>query len=235
MKNATQNVKKLNSLIKKLAKPAPTVFPDGDDSIVVLVQSFLMWEATTEKALIAYQRIIDDVVDFNDLRACMPFEVADMIGARYPKALERCERLRATLRDIYRGEHAVCFEALRDKGKRDIKKYIDSLDGITPYVASRVQLTAFDVHSIPVDEQLRLRLVAAEVVDAKQSVGDLTNWLARQIKAEEGQAVHAAFQAWMDTPQGKTTRGAKRSTSSKKKTTKKNPSSKKSTAKAANS
>ncbi len=221
MKNANQCTKKLTSLIKKLPASTPPEFPDGDDPIVVLVQSFLMWEASTAKMLTAYPRILESVVDFNDLRVSMPFETADMIGTRYPRALERCERLRATLREIYLREHAISFESLRDMGKRDIKKYLESLDGITPYIASRVLLIAFEVHGIPVDEQLRARLVAEGAATADQSVGELANWLSRHVKAEDSLAVHFTLQAWMDGGRGKSSRTAPESSGGKKKSGKK--------------
>ena len=34
--------------------------------------SFLMWESTTSKAQSAFERVLDSVVDFNELRVCMP-------------------------------------------------------------------------------------------------------------------------------------------------------------------
>lgn len=215
MKHAIQGLKKLNGIIKKYAPAAPPEFPDGDDPVAIMIQSFLMWESTTDKAMTAYQRLLDSVVDFNDLRVCMPFEIADIIGTRYPLAMERSERLRATLRDVYLREHIVNFDALKDTGKRDIKKYFDSLDGITPYVASRVLLISFGVHGLPVDEQLRSRLIEKDVVQTNLDVTGLANWLSRQIKADDSLDAHFAFQAWMDATRGK----SGRSPASKKKTT----------------
>jgi hypothetical protein len=212
--NANASIRKLNSLLKSLPAASPRALPDADNVLAVLVQSFLLWESTTDKALAAYQKVLDHVVDFNDLRVCMPHETAEVLGARYPRAQDRCERLRATLRDIYLREHAVDLSSLTGMGKRDVKKYIESLDGVTTYVAGRVQLLCYQVHSIPVDEQLRAALIAEGAADESQNVADLAGWLARQIKSEEGLRAHQAFQAWIDRGPGKLPR--RRSTTKKK-------------------
>ena len=75
-------------------------------------------------------------------------------GDRTVAGLDRFRRLRAVLRNVYLREHAVTLERLADAGKRDAKKYIDSLDGMVPYVAARVLLLCFDVHGVPVSTQV---------------------------------------------------------------------------------
>lgn len=205
MKNANSSEKNLASLLKKIPVVPSPDFSDADNPVSVLIMSYMMWESTTKKAITAFEQLQEEMVDYNDLRVCMPHEVVDMIGTRYPKAQDRCERLRATLRDIYLREHSVTLEPLKTQGKREIRKYIDTLDGIVPYVAARVQLLSFNAHGIPVDDQLLEMLIGAKIADDDTSVIDLTNWLGRQIKAEKGLETHLALQDWVDQGPGKTT------------------------------
>ena len=198
MKNAPVAIKKFSALLKKVGHAKPTEFPSPEDPIAVLVMSFLMWESTTDKALAAYERIMENVVDFNDLRVCMPHETLEYIGQRYPRALDRAQRLRAALRNIYLREHAVNLNKLMGSGKREAKKYIESLEGIVPYVSSRLALLSFDTHIVPVDDQLRTLLIEAEVSDNSVENAELGSWLAAQVKAGDGPATHAALQAWVD-------------------------------------
>ena len=198
MKNASVCAKKLSALLKKVGPATPPAFPSPGDPIAVLVMSMLMWESTTEKAQAAYARLMEHLVDFNDLRVCMPHETLELIGPRYPRALDRCQRLRAVLRNIYLREHAVSLERLSGSGKRDAKKYIESLEGIVPYAASRVLLLSFETHAIPVDDQLRIQLIEAEASDSSMEIPDLSTWLASQIKAEDGAAAHLSLQSWID-------------------------------------
>lgn len=211
MKNAAVGAKKLSALLRKIghvAPPAPaTPLSEGEDSadvaskhdpIATLVMSFLLWESSMDKAQAAYERIVESVVDFNDLRVSMPHETVEMIGPRYPLALNRAQRLRAALRNIYLREHAVSLDKPAAAGKRDLKKYIESLEGMVPYVANRALLLCFETHGMPVDEQLRTALIEAEVADASVEVPELALWLASQVRAGDAVAVHASLQSWMD-------------------------------------
>jgi endonuclease III len=227
MKNATECAKKLAALMKKLPEAETPGFPDQDDPVAVLIQSFMMWEATTEKALSAYASIKDHIVDYNDLRVSLPHEMAGWIGARYPRAEERCQRLRAVLRNIYLREHEASMKSLAAAGKRDIKRYVESLEGVVPYVANRVLLLCFDTHAVPVDEQLRAQLIAAGAVDDSADCAEIAGWLSRQIKAADGQAAHVALQAWIDAGGDKTARTTRKKTTANKTTTKKKTTKKK--------
>ncbi len=199
MTTAEKNATKLNALVKKYASADPPEWPDQDDPVAVLVFSFLLWETTSEKALIAYRHIRSSVVDFNELRVCMADEIQDIIGVRYPGGIDRCHRLRATLRDLYSREHAVTLEAVSTLGKRDVRKYLDSLEGIVPFIASRVALLSFDAHAIPVDEQLRARLIDEGVIGDAVDLAETISWLERQIKATEARQAHMALQRAVET------------------------------------
>jgi len=198
VKNAPVAIKKFSGLLKKLGDVKPMEFPSADDPIAVLVMSFLLWESTTEKSLAAYARIMEQVVDFNDLRVCMPHETVEYIGPRYPQALDRAQRLRAVLRNVYLREHAVNLTKLQGSGKREARKYIESLEGIVPFVSSRLALLSFETHVIPVDDQLRTLLIEAEVSDNSVENAELGSWLAAHVKAGDGPATHAALQHWVD-------------------------------------
>ncbi len=197
MKNPRESAKRLSALLKKLKKPSGPP-EDNGGPLSVLVKSFLMWDSTTAKAESAFKRITDHVVDFNDLRVSMPQEIVDWIGPRYPQALDRSQRLRAVLRHTYKREHAVSFERLGGMGRREIKRYLRSLDGITPYVADRVTLLCFDAHCIPVDERLRRAMVKAGIAEESIEINELSSWLTRQVPAAEALATHQALQSWAD-------------------------------------
>ena len=203
MKNASIAAKKLSTLLKKLDSGAATAASETRDPIGALVMSMLLWESTTEKANAAFERLMENVVDYNDLRVSMPHETLELVGQRYPRALDRCQRLRAVLRNIYLREHAVNLERLSGLGKREVRKYIESLEGIVPYAAARVLLLCYDTHVIPVDDQLRIQLIEEEIADASVEIPEFSNWLSLQIKAGEGIGAHLALQAWIDDVAGK--------------------------------
>jgi hypothetical protein len=225
VKNAGEYATKLSALLKRVGSASPppfgpVTFPlaaaasgeaepaasgEGADAavrppdpITVIVTSFLLWESTTHAAVTAFNRILKSMVDFNDLRISLPAESAEILGERYPLALDRCQRLRAVLRDIFHREHAVRLEHLRGEGKRDVRRYVESLEGIVPYVSSRVLLLCFDTHMIPVDEQLRARLVEAGAAAESADVAEVGAYLARHVKSGEGARAHFGLQRWVD-------------------------------------
>ncbi len=198
MTNSESSQRKLRELLNRLGPPPAPPLPDTDDPIVTLVTSLLIWEATTPKALAAYKRLREKVVDFNDLRVCLPFETQEFLGPRYPHVADRCQRMRAVLRNIYRREHAVNLDRLQGLAKRDVKRYLDSLEGMVPYVSCRLMLLCFNAHRMPVDEQLRTALIEHGAASGSMDVPGVSAWLGRQIKAAKGVETHFALQSWID-------------------------------------
>lgn len=195
------NVPKLNALLKKHPHTPHAAVPDlvaQKDPVATLVFSFLLWEATTAQAIEAYGRLAETMVDFNDLRVSLASEVAAMLGPRYPRAEERARRLRASLNDLFKREHAVRFPQEKG-GKRDIRAYVDSLEGmVASFVGTRLLLLCFEAHGMPADEQTRAMLAAAEVCAPDIDLTELGNALARHVKAEHAEAAHAALQSHAD-------------------------------------
>ncbi|MBX3375293.1 MAG: hypothetical protein KF817_15815 [Phycisphaeraceae bacterium] len=209
MKNATDRSKVLARLLKTLPTAEPHPFPDADDATAVLIQSMLLWESTSAKAFAAYEAIRRHVLDFNELRVTMADEIVEVIGPRYPMATERAARLRAVLRSIFLREHAVSLKLLQEQGKRDARKYIESLDGIMPYASARVLLLSFQTHGIPVDGQLLRLLVEEEIVEPGSTEADAAAFLGRHVRAGDGAQVHAQFQHWVEERAGGGARAAK--------------------------
>jgi hypothetical protein len=189
---------KLNALIRKYAAQAGPPLPDQEDPVAVLIQSYLIWEATTPLALAAYERIRSRVVDFNDFRVCLPPEMVEIIGPRYPFASERCNRLRASLNDLYHREHVVSFARASTMGKRDARAYVESLQSIVPFVSTRLLLISFDVHGVPIDEQRRQMFIAAGVFPAHATLAEIAAWFGRHVKADDALKHMSAMQAMVD-------------------------------------
>ena len=198
MKNSSQYAKKVGTLLRKLAPGKPKKEPDSNDPIGMIVYSFFLWESTTTKASASWVKLVDSLVDFNELRVSMPAELAELAGDSSDLAYERSSRMRSSLRDIYNREHDVNLEAVSAMKKAEIRTYIESLDGMVPFVSARVLEQCFNVHSIPVDGQLRQLLVESEAVDDGADVAELSTWLTRTVKSEDGDAAHRSFQAWVD-------------------------------------
>lgn len=176
----------------------------GDGVLREFVRAFLAWESTLARADEALARIAGAVVDVNELRVCLPDELAGLLGGDGPVSRggslgERVVRLRAALGDVYKREHQVRLGHLAGKSKRDARAYLESLKGVPPYVSARTALLALEAHAVPLDEHLRQRLVACGVLDAETDVVAGAAQLERMVKAEDALEVHHLLQAWCDT------------------------------------
>lgn len=200
--------KALTSLLKRLADelgepeaaeaPPTNGIDAGEPVLAEFVWSFLLWESTTSRAAAATKRLAAAVVDFNELRVCLPDEMCGILGERYPRALERSQRLRAALGGVYVREHAVTLEPLASLGKREAKEYLDSLEGVPPFVAARVLVFALGGHAVPVDSRLLHRLVQAGIVPEETDAEGAAGSVERRIRAAEILGACRLFQAWSD-------------------------------------
>ena len=67
MKNSSQYAKKVGTLLRKLSPGKPKKEPDSNDSIGMIVYSFFLWESTSTKASASWAKLVDSLVDFNEL------------------------------------------------------------------------------------------------------------------------------------------------------------------------
>jgi hypothetical protein len=216
VKNTAACAQKFRALLKKLEKGQdPTPVSDGDP-VSTLIYSSLLWEATVSDATTAFDKLMKSVVDYNELRVLLAHDVIDIIGEDYPKADERARRLRAMLRDIYVREHEVTLESLSSLGKKDTKVYLESLEGMVSFVSSRIQLLHYEGRCVPVDEQLRELLIEESAVDASAKSMEITNWMTRQIKADQDLEVAGQLQQWSDNESQRQRRNAARRVTRKK-------------------
>jgi len=223
--SAANHAKDIGALMKRLlgkhkVEPSPVV---GEDPIDELVWSFLLWDAPWSKAENALRRLHTAVVDVNELRVCLPSELTEILGERYPKVSERALRIRATLNDIFMREHEVSLARLKDMPKRDARKYLESLEGAPQFVTARVVLVGLGAHATPVDDRVLSRLIEDGVFEEGTAAEQAAALLERHVKATDGLEAHHAMLAWADSPskggRSKATRSAKKKTTKKASTT----------------
>jgi len=198
--------KRLAGLLRRLrgehgaeATPAPLECEEGVDRLVhELVFSILLWEASSGQARAAFKRLRESVVDYNELRVCVPDEVASTLGEKYPLGGERALRLRTVLNEVFFRQHALSLSHLADSGKREARTFLESLDGVPCFASARLLLVAGLGHALPVDERLRDLLAAEGVVAEDASPEAAAGWLERHVRAEDALETHALFQAWSD-------------------------------------
>ncbi len=222
MKNETAYAKKLSALLKRIKK-THSPLADGHplDPIGQLILSMLEWEAPARSAALAYKRLMNDMVDYNDLRVSHPVHIESVLGPNYPRVKERTERLLGVLNEVYTRQHAVSFEGIAGKPKKEIRAYLDSLPSMPTYVSAQLVLLCFGGHAVPVDQALLDKLVKEGAIDPDATVEQANSILERQIRAADAHEAHLALRAWVDSGKARSTPRAKTVKKRTTKTTKK--------------
>jgi len=193
----------LKSLMATPAAGLGDVCPDppewAEPIVHQMVFSFLLWRASAKQATAAMKRLVDAVVDYNEMRICLPHELVEMIGSRHPHAEERVIRMRASLNDVYANEHAIGLSRLTTIGKRDAKAMLDELDGIPGFVTARVALLSLGGHAFPVDDRVLALLRDEGVFDNTITCDAAASWLERQIRAGEAESIYLLTEALLAT------------------------------------
>lgn len=205
--SASETGRELAATLKRLREAHPGVAPEAgppstidpaEPLLALLVRSFLLWESTSGKAVAAMRKLEAAVVDFNELRACMPDELVRIVGERYPRGAERALRLRTALNVLFARHHAVTLEPLRSADGPAAREALSGLDGVPPFVAARVCLLGLGIHAAPVDSRILRRLAEARVVPDDAGIEQAATLLERKVRPGELPQAYALLQAWAD-------------------------------------
>lgn len=175
------------------------VLADDEPALRELLRSMLVWEATEAKAEAALRKLDAACVDLNELRVSLTEELVAVIGPGYPRAGDRCARLKLALNELYRREHRVTLAGVTSgKVKRDVRGLLEGLAGVPPFAAARVCLRALGVHAMPVDEHLLTRLVSAGVIEPETDAAGAAAALERMVRAGAALEAYTLLQRWAD-------------------------------------
>ena len=192
------NINRLNTLVRKWSARARSEEPNTSDLLALMVHSSLLCDASTEMADTAIQKIRSHNVDFNEFRVNLVDEMVGTIGVKYPDAFERMRHLRMTMFDLFRRHHKVSLDQLVGKPKRDVKIYVENLEGMPTYVVARFMLLGFDFPGVPVDWTTIDWLVQEEVLPESVEPEALMKVWAKKFRAERARAIHFALVAATD-------------------------------------
>lgn len=192
------NINRFNSLVKKWSAKARQEEPNSGDLVALFLHSSLLYDSTTDHADSALARIRSRNVDFNELRVNLVEDMVQTVGVKYPDAFSRMRRVRSTLADVYRRHHKVSLEQLVGKPKRDVRIYLEHLDGMPTYVASRMMLLGFQVALVPVDQSMVDLMVHHEVLEEAVTPNEFAAALEKRFSSDRALQVHHALTAALD-------------------------------------
>jgi endonuclease III len=155
----------LKKMISRLVKAAPArKEAEPVEPLTRLIRAFLEYDCDFARTEVAERKVQENMVDHNELRVTPAIELAALLGVRYPFAESRCSWLHRTLQSIFDREHHMRLERLKELKKSEVRPYLQSLMGITPYVEAAVCVDCFGIAAAPVDTKLMLWLVSKDAL-----------------------------------------------------------------------
>lgn len=201
MRGATQCARRVKSIFKTLrSKLGKVHLPAVGDPIGQLILGIFTRDNPESKAREALDALRGIVVDYNELRVIPPIEIAETVG-EYSDIKNKAEDLARALNKIFLIEHTVSLDRLVEMNAKDVRAYLDRIDGLEPYTHARIRLLGLGMHAIPLDEAMWAFARRAELVDPKCTLAQAQDFLERQIEADEALEFFALLRkhAWSET------------------------------------
>jgi len=177
----------LKKMLTRLVKAAPAKRPDPVDPLTRLIRAFLEYDCDEARTTVAERKIMENMVDFNELRVTPAIELAALLGVRYPFAESRCAALHRTLQSIFDREHHMRLDRVKEMKKAEIRPYFQSLAGITPYVEAAVSVDCFGIAAAPVDTKLLLWMISKEALPEGMDIRSAQHVIEKHLKAGEAE------------------------------------------------
>ena len=187
MKNSSKYSKKLHRLYNSLKRKYPKVQPvTHDDPVEALVYSIVSENLTARAAQTAMKRLVENFVDFNDLRVSRSEEIIEALGENTPETKQIASSLPKALAAVFNRYHTLSLEALKKLGKRPAKQVLEQMDGTSRFVVDYCVLTTLHGHAIPLTKKMLEYLRDNELVHPGADEQEIEGFLTRQIPAHNG-------------------------------------------------
>lgn len=200
MKGAKQCAQRLRRVLRSLRSKAGRVAPPPTgDPIRQLVLGIFSRDVPEVRAKEALSRLMEVVVDYNDLRVMSPAEMAE-IASKLPDTRRKCEDLSRALNWIFLREHDVTLDHLLEASKKDVLAYLGQIEGLDEYTRARVRLLGLGKHAFPLDSAMWEYACQVQIVSPDAPHAEAQAFLERQIPEKDALTVFAQMRkvAWAE-------------------------------------
>lgn len=187
MKDSKKYAAKITKLYKALKKEHGKVKQvEYDDPVDAVVFGVICEQLPLPSARTALRKINKHFVDLNDLRVSRSEELIEVLGGDSEQVSNIASGLSGSLNAIFHKYDTISLATLKETGKRQARKDIESLEDITPFAVSYCFLTSLGGHAIPVSKDMADYLRVEELVHPKAKEHDIEGFLERQISSDDG-------------------------------------------------
>lgn len=200
MRNAQEFVRKLKQLNAKLKKDGGKATIEAvDDSTRAMLMGILCNYAAEQRAAGAVKKIIESVVDMNELRVTAVSDLVGIIGHDYPQARQAATEITQVFNSIFNSLHHLDVSYLKTQSKKVVNSFLEGIDGLTPHAAAFFRNRHLNYNEIPLDENMFSYLRRTKCIPDGISVAEAQRFVSDVFKDREGVNFYAMFKRYGST------------------------------------
>ena len=155
MKKSAQYVKQIKQLATRLKKEKGKAgLPPLDNPMEALLLGILSAHASEQRAEAALARLLDAVVDLNEVRVTSVAELVTHLGMDFPSVRPAAEEISRALSAVFNRTHRLNLEHLKTGSRKAAETFLDLLDGVGAYAKAVVMLRCLGGHVVPIDRHM---------------------------------------------------------------------------------
>jgi len=185
----TLRLKKLYTRLKKSGAKSSVAPVDG--AMEVLLLGILSNYSTEQKASAAIERIMAEMIDFNDLRVTPVADIVALMGVDFPHCRTAAEEISCVLLSVFNRTHDLDLSFLASFTKKPAASFLDSLDGLSPHAHAFFRNRFLKTHVIPLDANMYAYLLKNNCLSEGTGVADAQNFVSQVFKNRDAQNFYA--------------------------------------------
>ena len=224
MKDSKDYSPKVTKLFRSLKRKSDKVeMPTYTDPVQAVIDAMVSEHMVKATAMRTLKRMKSHFVDLNDLRVSRREEILDVFKDTSEGAEKSAVAMTQTLNTLFEKYNKVTLDFLCHEGKRQAKKDLEEIEGMTSFAASYCFLTALDGHAIPLNPMMLQYLRDHELVHPDATEHEIAGFLERQVAAADAYTFYALLreEAEQAKPVAKKKKATKKATTKKKTAVKK--------------
>jgi endonuclease III len=164
--NRGTRITKVLGQIKKHFKPANVA--KNRTLIEHLLFACLLENSSYEAADTAFNRLVTDYFDWNEVRVSTKRELAETLKELNDPE-QAAERLKRTLHSVFESVYVYDLEHLKKQNLGQATKTIEKYEGTSPFTVAYVTQNALGGHAIPANQGLLIAFVAFDLITEKEA------------------------------------------------------------------
>jgi endonuclease III len=192
-KDYSGKIKKLYRLWKR--QGTSQTAPVYEEPLEALVAALISERYPDTEARKIYKRMQSHFTDLNDLRVSRTEEIIEVMDDHSESAQAAAQVLTRILNQVYDRYDMMTLASLKGMGKRQGRKEIEDLEGVSRFVADYCFLTALGGHAIPLTESMKALLVKEQLIHPEATEEEIHGFLERQIPAAEAWSFYTLLRA----------------------------------------